>query len=135
MDPLTSETFHTLMERLARAWSEQDTEAALDCFTSDALYLGEDKAVRLPRIHWATGQIAKERTWLPRLAPHLPLELPIQLAAGTPAAGYPYPRADSVQAGHRSLSAPWPRQVRESCASPGWATSSRFHSRWSSASS
>jgi aminoglycoside phosphotransferase (APT) family kinase protein len=59
--------------------------------TDNAVYrLGEDKAVRLPRIHWATGQIARERTWLPRLAPHLSLELPVQLAVGTPDAGYPY---------------------------------------------
>lgn len=59
--------------------------------TDNAIYrLGEDKAVRLPRIHWAAGQIAKERTWLPRLAPHLPLELPAQLVVGAPDAGYPY---------------------------------------------
>ncbi|HMQ34282.1 MAG TPA: aminoglycoside phosphotransferase family protein [Chloroflexaceae bacterium] len=59
--------------------------------TDNAIYrLGDDKAVRLPRIHWAAGQIAKERTWLPRLGPHLPLELPVQLAVGAPDAGYPY---------------------------------------------
>lgn len=59
--------------------------------TDNAIYrLGEDKAVRLPRIHWATGQIAKERTWLPRLAPYLTLELPAQLVVGVPDAGYPY---------------------------------------------
>lgn len=59
--------------------------------TDNAIYrLGDDKAVRLPRIHWATGQVDKEREWLPRLAPHLPLQLPVQLAVGEPGAGYPY---------------------------------------------
>jgi hypothetical protein len=47
-------------------------------------------AVRLPRIGWATEQAAKEATWLPRLAPHLPLALPVQLAMGHPAEGYPF---------------------------------------------
>lgn len=31
--------FETLMARLARAWSAQDTTAALDCFTADAVYM------------------------------------------------------------------------------------------------
>lgn len=59
--------------------------------TDNAIYrLGDDLVVRLPRIHWATGQVAKERAWLPRLAPLLPLQLPVQLNVGEPAAGYPY---------------------------------------------
>ena len=32
----------------------------------------------------------KEATWLPRLAPHLPLAVPVQLARGRPGDGYPY---------------------------------------------
>jgi ketosteroid isomerase-like protein len=50
MNPLTFETFRTLMEQLARAWSEQDTEAALDCFTLDALYT-EPPDIQLYRGH------------------------------------------------------------------------------------
>ena len=60
--------------------------------TDNALYrLGDELVVRLPRIHWATGQAAHERRWLPRLAPHLPLTVPVPLATGTPAHGYPWP--------------------------------------------
>ncbi|MGH3750847.1 MAG: aminoglycoside phosphotransferase family protein, partial [Micromonosporaceae bacterium] len=44
----------------------------------------------LPRIGWATTQVAKEAEWLPKLAPQLPLALPTQLANGRPAEGYPY---------------------------------------------
>ena len=59
--------------------------------TDNAIYrLGDDMAVRLPRIHWATGQVDKEHQWLPRLAPHLPLAIPVPLAKGTPGAGYPW---------------------------------------------
>jgi aminoglycoside phosphotransferase (APT) family kinase protein len=47
-------------------------------------------AVRLPRIHWAVGQVEKEHRWLARLAPHLPLSIPVPLAMGTPGEGYPW---------------------------------------------
>lgn len=60
--------------------------------TDNALYhLGDDMVVRLPRIDWAVGQAEKERRWLPRLAPHLPLPISEQLAMGVPGAGYPWP--------------------------------------------
>jgi aminoglycoside phosphotransferase (APT) family kinase protein len=47
-------------------------------------------AVRLPRIHWATGQVPKEHRWLPKLAPFLPLAIPVPLALGKPGEGYPW---------------------------------------------
>lgn len=52
--------------------------------------LGDDLVVRLPRISWATGQIDREATWLPRLAPHLPIAVPEPVAVGAPGDGYPY---------------------------------------------
>jgi len=59
--------------------------------TDNALYrLGSDLAVRLPRIEGATGQVDKEQKFLPRLAPHLPLAIPVPLAKGTPGEGYPW---------------------------------------------
>ena len=60
--------------------------------TDNALYrLGSDLVVRLPRIEQATGQVEKEHQWLPRLAPHLPLAIPVPLAKGRPGEGYPWP--------------------------------------------
>jgi aminoglycoside phosphotransferase (APT) family kinase protein len=56
----------------------------------DIYRLGDDLAARLPRIGWATQQAAKEAEWLPKLAPHLPLAIPTQLATGRPAEGYPF---------------------------------------------
>jgi len=56
----------------------------------DIYRLGDHLAARLPRIGWATEQAVKEAEWLPRLAPHLPLALPVQLAMGHPAEGYPF---------------------------------------------
>lgn len=56
----------------------------------DIYRLGHRLVARLPRIRWATEQAAKEAKWLPRLAPHLPLAVPVQLAMGHPAEGYPF---------------------------------------------
>jgi aminoglycoside phosphotransferase (APT) family kinase protein len=48
-------------------------------------------AVRLPRIHWAVTDVHKEHHWLPRLAPLLPVAIPVPLGKGEPAEGYPWP--------------------------------------------
>ncbi len=84
-----------LVRRLLAAqfprWAELPIEPVASSGTEHALYrLGDDKVVRLPRIVWATGPAEKEHRWLPRLAPHLPLAVPIPLAKGTPADGYPW---------------------------------------------
>lgn len=55
--------------------------------------LGNDLVVRLPRIRSATGQVEREWTWLPRLAPHLRVVAPEPVAVGEPGHGYPFPWA------------------------------------------
>ncbi|TDD81516.1 aminoglycoside phosphotransferase family protein [Actinomadura rubrisoli] len=57
--------------------------------------LGEELSVRLPRHADAIGQARKEAEWLPRLAPHLPLAIPVPAGVGEPAFGYPWPWAVS----------------------------------------
>lgn len=60
--------------------------------TVNAVYrLGDDMAVRLPRIEGGVADIAKEHRWLPWLAPRLPVPIPTVLGLGTPAEGYPWP--------------------------------------------
>jgi len=72
-------------------WAELPLKPVRSAGTDNAIYrLGDDMSVRLPRIDWATGQIDKEFTWLPRLAPQLPLAIPEPLARGEAGAGYPY---------------------------------------------
>ena len=62
--------------------------------TDNAIFrIGADHVARLPRIEWASGQISLEATWLPRLAPALPIVLPTPVATGEPAHGYPFPWA------------------------------------------
>jgi aminoglycoside phosphotransferase (APT) family kinase protein len=59
--------------------------------TDNVLYrLGDELLVRLPKIAAATPQIDLESELLPRLAPHLPVEIPRVVATGEPAHGYPW---------------------------------------------
>ncbi|MDQ3875603.1 MAG: aminoglycoside phosphotransferase family protein [Actinomycetota bacterium] len=83
-----------LVRRLLAAqfpqWAALPIEPVASAGTDNAIYrLGEDMAVRLPRREQNARQLEKERRWLPTLAPLLPLTIPIPLATGKPAEGYP----------------------------------------------
>jgi aminoglycoside phosphotransferase (APT) family kinase protein len=72
-------------------WAELSIDPVVSYGTDHDIYrLGDHLAARLPRIAWATKQAAKEAEWLPKLASHLPLAIPVQLAMGQPAEGYPF---------------------------------------------
>jgi aminoglycoside phosphotransferase (APT) family kinase protein len=72
-------------------WAGLPIERVPSAGTDNALYrLGGDMVVRLPRIHWAVDDVDKEQEWLPRLAPLLPVAIPLPLARGEPAEGYPW---------------------------------------------
>lgn len=72
-------------------WANLPIEPIRSAGTDHAIFrLGEELAIRLPRIIGATEQIHKEQHWLPRLAPHLPLKISTPIAKGKPDAGYPW---------------------------------------------
>ncbi len=72
-------------------WAHLPLEPVPSAGTDNALYrLGGDMAVRLPRIQWAVEDVDKEHQWLPRLAPLLPVAVPVPLGKGEPAEGYPW---------------------------------------------
>lgn len=52
--------------------------------------LGDDLALRMPRRMAGGVLIAVEQTWLPQVAPRLPLPTPVPLRAGAPGRGYPF---------------------------------------------
>lgn len=54
-------------------------------------HLGERMSVRLPSAACYANQISKEFSWLPKLAPRLPLAIASPLAMGEPGEGYPWP--------------------------------------------
>ena len=90
------DTDTSLVRRLLAAqfpqWAELPIQRVDSVGTDNAIYrLGDDMAVRLPRVERAAGaRVDKEHEWLPRLAPHLPLVVPVPLAKGMPAEGYPW---------------------------------------------
>lgn len=80
-----------LLARQFPQWAALPVTPVASAGTDNALFrLGPDKVIRLPRIHWAVDQVENEWQWLPRLAPHLPLTVPLPLALGQPADGYPW---------------------------------------------
>lgn len=59
--------------------------------TVNAIYrLGERLCVRLPRLRRWADSLETEWQWLPRLAPGLTLDVPVPVAKGQPASGYPF---------------------------------------------
>jgi aminoglycoside phosphotransferase (APT) family kinase protein len=92
------ETDATLVRRLVAAqfpqWAGLPIEPVPSGGTVNALYrLGDDLVVRLPRAEWGAGGIAKDSAWLPRLAPLVPVEIPVPRATGRPGEGE-HPSAD-----------------------------------------
>lgn len=89
------DTDASLVRRLLKGqfpqWADLPIQRIESAGTDNAIYrLGDDMAVRLPRIHWAIEQVDKEHRWLPRIAPLLPLAIPDPLAKGAPGEGYPW---------------------------------------------
>ncbi|MGW7041543.1 aminoglycoside phosphotransferase family protein [Streptomyces avermitilis] len=77
-------------------WGELSLELLDPAGSDHVIYrLGEELSVRLPRHGGAVGQARKEAEWLPRLAPHLPLAIPVPAGVGEPDSGYPWPWAVS----------------------------------------
>lgn len=52
--------------------------------------LGDELAVRLPRTERAPALLRTEQTWLPVLAPRLPLPVPAPVRIGTPSSRFPH---------------------------------------------
>lgn len=84
-----------LVRRLLAAqfprWADLPLARVQSDGTDNAIYrLGDDLAVRMPRYAAAAAQADKEVRWLPRLAPHLPLEVPVPVALGEPDHDFPW---------------------------------------------
>lgn len=63
---------------------------ALSGWDNRTFHLGKDMLVRMPSAAPYAAQVEKEHKWLPKLAPLLPLPIPVPLAIGEPANGYPW---------------------------------------------
>ncbi|MCW2776664.1 MAG: aminoglycoside phosphotransferase [Frankiales bacterium] len=73
-------------------WADLPVRPVASGGTDNDLYrLGDDLVVRLPVVAWSVDDVAKEQRWLPVLAPHLPLAVPVPVAAGVPDEGFAAP--------------------------------------------
>jgi aminoglycoside phosphotransferase (APT) family kinase protein len=80
-----------LLEEQFPDWADLPVERYATTGSDHVLYrLGDELVARLPRKARVDDQIDKERAWLPRLAPSLPVAVPVPLAKGAPGAGYPF---------------------------------------------
>jgi aminoglycoside phosphotransferase (APT) family kinase protein len=80
-----------LVARQFPQWAELPIEpVAISGWDNWTFRLGQDKSVRLPSAEGYAPQVDKEHRWLPSLAPHLPLPIPVPLAKGLPDEGYPF---------------------------------------------
>jgi aminoglycoside phosphotransferase (APT) family kinase protein len=85
-----------LVARLVAAqfpdWGHLPLTEVRSAGTDNMIYrLGGDLALRLPCRPAAAAEAARYRRWLPQLAPHLPLAVPVPLAYGAPGEGFPFP--------------------------------------------
>ena len=89
---ITEETVRRLLTAQFPDWARLPLHHVASAGTDHALYrLGDDLAVRLPRHPDAARQVEKEQCWLPKLAPHLPLAVPVPSGHGHPDTDYPFP--------------------------------------------
>jgi aminoglycoside phosphotransferase (APT) family kinase protein len=84
-----------LVRRLISAqfpdWAGLGVEHVPSSGTVNALYqLGPAMVARLPRTDWAGDSFARQARWLPIIARSVQVQVPVPLAKGRPAFGYPY---------------------------------------------
>ena len=85
----------SLVGRLVAAqfpqWADLPVEPVeVDGWDNSTFRLGARMAARLPSAARYAPQVEKEHRWLPKLAPLLPLPIPVPLAKGFPSEGYPF---------------------------------------------
>lgn len=74
------------------AWADLPLMPVPSGGTVNAIYrLGDDMAVRLPRLAPSSPDLDGDRIWLGRFAPLLPLTIPAPLAIGHPDDDFPFP--------------------------------------------
>lgn len=89
--PVTEAHARRLVDAQFPQWAHLPLTPAGHGTDNRTLRLGEDLLIRLPRTPATAADVAKEQHWLPRLRPHLPLDVPAPVALGAPDASYPFP--------------------------------------------
>lgn len=88
---IDEELVHRLLVKQFPRWADLPLSRVEPAGTVNAIFrLGDHLSIRLPRRRGATSPGSKELDWLPRLAPQLPLEIPVAVAEGSPMDEYPW---------------------------------------------
>ncbi|WP_232661923.1 aminoglycoside phosphotransferase family protein [Pseudonocardia sp. TRM90224] len=83
-------TVRELLDRQFPRWADRPITAGPSGGAGNALFrLGDDLVVRLPLHPGSSAAVDVELPWLPRLAPQLPLAVPVPVAAGAPEDVFP----------------------------------------------
>jgi aminoglycoside phosphotransferase (APT) family kinase protein len=91
-DAITADLATRLVAQQFPAWAALPVVPVAESGWDNRTFrLGDAMTVRLPTAEYYVAAVTKEHTWLPRLAPHLPLPIPTPLALGEPGMGYPWP--------------------------------------------
>lgn len=91
--PVDEALVRSLLEAQCPDWASRALAPA-GAGTDNTMYrLGEDLLVRLPRTADKAPSLAKEQTWLPRLAPRLTVRIPEPVQAGRPSPAFALPWA------------------------------------------
>jgi aminoglycoside phosphotransferase (APT) family kinase protein len=89
--PTSVDLARRLLARQFPQWADLPVTPVAEAGTDHALYrLGDDLLLRLPIVAWAEGQADRDARWLPAIAPHLPLTVPVPVAVGEPDEEYPW---------------------------------------------
>jgi aminoglycoside phosphotransferase (APT) family kinase protein len=82
---------HCLIEAQAPDFADLPVRPVTPFGTVNAMFrLGDELAVRLPRVPWGKQDVEDELTWLPQLAAHLPVAVPLPVVTGRPSPEYPW---------------------------------------------
>lgn len=88
--PVDADLVRALLREQFPKLADRSLERVPSAGTVNVLYrLGDDLVVRLPRLREWGVDIVREDTWLPQLAPHLPLPIPEPVALGRPSDAFP----------------------------------------------
>jgi aminoglycoside phosphotransferase (APT) family kinase protein len=80
-----------LVARQFPQWADLPVRpVAMDGWDNWTFHLGDRMKVRLPSAEGYAEQADKESHWLPLLAPHLPVDVPVPVAVGKPDEGFPW---------------------------------------------
>ncbi|WP_117208410.1 aminoglycoside phosphotransferase family protein [Allorhizocola rhizosphaerae] len=90
--PVDVEQVRRLVADQFPQWADLPVQAVSDNgWDNWTFHLGDRMLVRLPSASEYALAVGKEHRWLPVLAAHLPLPIPVPLAKGEPGAGYVFP--------------------------------------------